>query len=365
LFFRSPVLIDAGLGAAAPLSRWLTAGARRAMVQGRAQALDTGRPTASLIAAGLPYPAGSPDDPAAGFLATLSPDLAEAAQQLADYETASFDVELLRCRVSLAEGEVGRGRAAVAAARRLRSTDWRLDWYEALVALAAGQADLAEQAFGAIRAALPGELAPKLAAALSAELQGGADPDAARPGLETVWRTDHGHESAAFALARLWTRRGDRNAAIEVLEQIPPTSRHADAAQIAAVRVGCGRLAAGPDGPRSAGLPGYADLARAYERLAGLRLDGGAATGAERERLTIAVYEAQLAWMGQGNLLAEPDAIAPGAPGPRGLPRTERELRREIEKLVRGLADREPDRRSRTVLIDLSNAVRPRNAWSW
>ena len=65
---------------------------------------------------------------------------------------------------------------------------------------AGGEFDKAAADFNAVLAMLPGELAPKLAIAATAELRDARD-DAARY-YETVWRTDHSKVSAAFGLAR-------------------------------------------------------------------------------------------------------------------------------------------------------------------
>ena len=60
--------------------------------------------------------------------------------------------------------------------------------------------------FDAVLAMLPGELAPKLAIAATAELRDARD-DALRF-YETVWRTEHSYYSAAFGLARQLARGG-------------------------------------------------------------------------------------------------------------------------------------------------------------
>ena len=51
----------------------------------------------------------------------------------------------------------------------------------------------------------------------------------------TLWRTDHSMVSAAFGLARQLAARGDRPGAIDVLDQVPLTSRHYGEAQLTSV----------------------------------------------------------------------------------------------------------------------------------
>ena len=57
--------------------------------------------------------------------------------------------------------------------------DWRLPWYRGQCALLEGALDDAATEFDAVLAMLPGELAPKVALAATAELRG-ADDEAAR-----------------------------------------------------------------------------------------------------------------------------------------------------------------------------------------
>jgi serine/threonine-protein kinase PknG len=78
---------------------------------------------------------------------------------------------------------------------------------------------------------------------------------------EAVRRRDPTQGSAAFGLARIRLRGGDRRGAVAVLDEVPPTARHHDAARVAAIRVLAGRL---PDGTG----PGTGELAEAAQRLA-------------------------------------------------------------------------------------------------
>jgi serine/threonine-protein kinase PknG len=123
--------------------------------------------------------------------------------------------------------------------------DWRMDWDDALAALDAGKLKAARACFERVVAALPGEPAPKLASAATAELILDTDdaPDAERLRrsaegyYRTLWRTDHSIVSSAFGLARQLAARDDRAGGIEVLDQVPLTSRHYGEAQLMSVLI--------------------------------------------------------------------------------------------------------------------------------
>ena len=76
---------------------------------------------------------------------------------------------------------------------------WRLVWFRAVADLLSADYDSATKHFTEVLDTLPGELAPKLALAATAELAGNADE---RRFYKTVWNTDNGVISAGFGLAR-------------------------------------------------------------------------------------------------------------------------------------------------------------------
>ena len=122
-------------------------------------------------------------------------------------------------RASLELGAPTRPGPASPSSSRSSAGDWRLLWYSAQCALLEGEFDKAAADFDTVLATLPGELAPKLALAATAELRG-AREDAQRY-YEMVWRTDHGYVSAAFGLARQRALAGDRVGAVAALDEIP------------------------------------------------------------------------------------------------------------------------------------------------
>ena len=215
--------------------------------------------------------------------------------------------------------------------------DWRIDWYRGLAALAATRVGDARVAFDAVYDQLPGEPAARLALAAAVESTG--DRDLAERLYDRVWRTDRGFISAAFGLARLRLAKGGRTEALRVLDQVPDSSSHHLAAQVAAVRANL----------PSAELPGGADeLLAASARLQRLGLD------VERQaRLTVEMLEASLAWLGAGHVLP-PQAQVLGEPA------HEKGLRLGLERAYRILAQLATDPPTRIALVDRANAVRPR-----
>ena len=176
---------------------------------------------------GAARPRGRPQRPWRRMLATTSGtppaqlehalDLARTGAQQAN--RSSVEVPLRLVRASLEIGAPADARKRLAQLESVISGDWRLKWYSGQCALLEDAFDKAAADFDAVLAVLPGELAPKMAIAATAELRGARDV-AARY-YETVWRTDHSYVSAAFGLARQRVQAGDRAGAIAALDQVP------------------------------------------------------------------------------------------------------------------------------------------------
>ncbi|HVQ49527.1 MAG TPA: tetratricopeptide repeat protein [Mycobacterium sp.] len=224
--------------------------------------------------------------------------------------------------------------------------DWRMDWDDALAALDAGKLKAARACFERVVAALPGEPAPKLASAATAELMLDTDdaPDAERLRrsaegyYRTLWRTDHSMVSAAFGLARQLAARDDRAGAIEVLDQVPLTSRHYGEAQLMSVLILL-------DG-RPLGEITEADL-----RDAARRVDHLSETEPRTLQMRALVLGTALDWLRSGAVPAA-DPIFSHSFDQRG-------LRTGIEEALRELARHSPRRRHRYTLVDLANSIRP------
>ncbi|GGW91293.1 serine/threonine-protein kinase [Streptomyces noursei] len=323
----------------------------------------------------LPVPRADPDDPHAGFLASLH--AATPAELLAALRAAPTDSPEVRLRTLRAQLELGGDALAFegdgpgspaawaedpwgADGKRdvdgAGSGDWRVVWHRGLAALATGDREGAALAFDAVYDAFPGEPAPKLALGISAELLGQLDNAAEYYRL--VWATDRGYVSAAFGLARVRLAAGDRAGAVAALESVPEASIHYTAARIAAVRARLRQRS-----PREPLLPDLRAAAQQVEALADFGLDDR-----RREVLTTEVLGSALDWVLSGSHGDGPGAGAPGdgapdgAAGPTllGSPLDERGLRFGLERSYRLLARLAQRGEERIELVERANRFRPR-----
>ncbi|MEV5299026.1 serine/threonine-protein kinase [Amycolatopsis methanolica] len=303
-------------------------------------------PDAVEVVSGLPIPQVDTDDPAAGVLATTTAvDPRAAIDALAGAPPDSIEVRLRIVRARIELGELAEANRQLQAAQYLAIRagyphDWRIDWHRGLIELAGGRPRVANVAFETVYDDLPGEIAPKLALAVSAE--GIGDYFTAARLYEQVWRTDRTYVSAAFGLARVYLAQGARAGAIEVLESVPSASTHYVAAQVAAIKIKT--RASGPNTSVS-----EADLVDAGVKLEQLRLDAE-----RRTRISAEVLEAAFSYV-QG---------AP--PGYRtsakvlGCDLSERDIRFGLERCYRTLARLAHTAGERIELVDRANSVRPR-----
>lgn len=307
-------------------------------------------PEGRAVAAALPLRRPDPDDPSVGMLTTTDPD--DPTELLIALEMApvrSPEVLLRLARAQLEQGRADRAEQVLAElpepVRGPDHVDWRVDWFRGLAGLWTGDAAAARAAFDAVYSALPGEPAARLALAVAVEISAGPRDWCERL-YERVWRTDRGYVSAAFGLARLRVARGDREAAAAVLDEVPETSRHHGAAQVAAVRV---RLAARPPELTEA------DLRDADRRLSRLLLDPSARTVRwEYHGVSAELLDAALGWVRAGHQPA-------GELAPLGQRVVPRELRAGLERAYRGVAaGLPPQPRLRVRLVEKANQVRPR-----
>jgi serine/threonine-protein kinase PknG len=323
-------------------------------------------PPVAEIINGLPAPLVDGSDPAAGYLATLGGlEPAAAAQSLRGAVAGDAGVpaavsESVETRLAFARALVmagdPRGQSVLGELAAAEPDDWRIAWYNGLLALTGGRAAEARGAFSAVFDELPGELAPKLALAFAAEADG--DIAAARRYYQVVWTVDRSYISAAFGLARVAMAGGDRAGAVAALAAVPETSSQYAAAQIAAVRL----LVSGGDGTSAD------DLRQADGRLGRLPLDD-----LRRQQLTVEVLHAALEWVNQAavpSVTTGAGAAGPGGPGARarvsadgrilGCEPNERALRFGLERGYRALASLTPDPARKVELVDMANDIRPR-----
>ncbi|ETA66588.1 serine/threonine-protein kinase [Haloechinothrix halophila] len=302
------------------------------------------------VIASLPVPLVDTDDPAASLLASMTasePRGVIEALARAPHDSIEVRLRVVRARVEL--GELAEANRQLQAAQYIAVKagyphDWRLEWYRGLIELAGGRYKLAHAAFDAVYDELPGELAPKLGLAMTAEAVG--DYFSASRYYEMVWRTDRTYVSAAFGLARVYLAQGARDGAVQVLESIPLSSTHHTAAQVAAIKT---KTRIGASSSRNAIAVAEHDLVDASERLERLTLD------AERRAMLAAeVLEAAYGWVRHSGGNRSGDARV------LGCQLTEREVRFGLERCYRALARLSTSMEQRIALVDKANAIRPR-----
>lgn len=348
LFTPTAVLFGSRLGAVPPLSHWTE------RTGGQPLRLDIDPPDPVEAARGLPIPIPRPDDPAAPLLTSLAADNPERIEERENEDRGfqTVEVALWLCRAYLQRGEPGQadhwlGEATKRLGPDAAGYDWRLAWHRGVLRLGRRDVSGAQEEFGAVYGTVPGEYAPKLALGYCAEWrrkdESGAD---ARSYYEAVWQRDRSQGSAAFGLARVHLRHGDRAGAVGILDQVPKTSRHYDAARIAALRVYAGLLA-----DRA---PTVDQLREVVERLPELDLDGGEADGESRERLVAEIRETVFA----SRPVAGWGERFPGGRlfGPDG---TDRQLRELLEESFWKLAGQARTADERAELIDRAHGIRP------
>ncbi|CAB71204.1 tetratricopeptide repeat protein [Streptomyces coelicolor] len=304
-------------------------------------------PTASLT---LPVPRVDAGDPNAGFLAGLMASApAELLTALAAAPAPSTETRLRQIRARLENGDASGALEALGALEGERPDDWRVVWYRGLAALVTGAHEDAALAFDAIYDAFPGEIAPKLALGLCAEVLGQLDNAAEYYRL--VWSSDPSHVSAAFGLARVQLAAGDRAAAVRTLESVPESSVHCTAARVAAVRARLRQRTAAAGDLRF--LDDLIAAARQVEALDVYGLDP-----ARREQLSAEVLGCALDWVLSGGRGSVPPAAGGRTLLGSGL--DERGLRFGLERSYRTLARLARGGEERIDLVERANRYRPR-----
>ena len=193
----------------------------------------------------LPRPQVDTDDPAAGYLATISAgDPQQMIAQLNAAPERTVEVELRHVAASI---ELGDWDAVADRLSEIEAADrweWRARWYRGLADLARERPGEARVSFASVYEALPGELAPKLALGMACELAG-QTADAAG-WYDVVSRTDPGFTAATFGLARCLLETSDRDGALAAYDRVPDSSSAYLEAQTA--RIHCLTIPDG-DGP--------------------------------------------------------------------------------------------------------------------
>jgi serine/threonine-protein kinase PknG len=315
------------------------------------------------VAAALPVPLIDPEHPCAHLLSAAQ--LSEPRQALellrrirervrdGKLEAPGFEVEggLAATRAYLDLGNAAAAHRLLTELPAIPLGDWRPTWYSGIATLLDGGYQTAHRHFDAVHTMVPGEIAPQLALAATAELvvqeaDRRADPllwrQIAAGYYGTVWGTDRGAVSAAFGLARQLTAAGDPLGAVTALDEVPATSRHFNVARM----TGCLLLITRPGADLT-----ESDLHEAASRVAALPPDEGRAL-----QMRTLLLGAALEWMRRGNAPTAGTAIL-------GQPFTETYLRQGTEAGLRALARQAPHRTHRYNLVDLANRLRAPSWW--
>ncbi len=289
----------------------------------------------------LPVPKIDTDAEGAAFLFDL-PDIdPEATIGLIDEGIAggsapdSAEVRLRRAREIIDAG--GNASDVLRAVEHVDPWDWRVNWYRSVQALRDNDAKTAAEGFSAVWTDLPGELAPKMAAALASELAG--EFERASELYVEIIEVDSSFVSAAFGLARCRVETGDRAGAVKAYRAVPQSSATFTEAQVASARVLVGQA----DGS----APSAGDLVEASRTVESARIDGAA-----RSKLATEVLERALFSIESGAMQEDADTQV------FGNPLTARGLRRSLEATYRDLARVAVTAEERFALVDKANAVR-------
>ncbi|AWV47262.1 serine-threonine protein kinase [Mycobacterium leprae Kyoto-2] len=246
----------------------------------------------------------------------------------------SVELPLMEVRALLDLGDVVKANRKLDDLADRVSCQWRLVWYRAVADLLTGDYASATKHFTEVLNTFPGELAPKLALAATAELAGESDE---HKFYRTVWHTNDGVVSAAFGLARFQSAEGDRTGAVCTLDEVPPTSRHFTTARLtSAVTLLSGRSTN--------------EITEQQIRDAARRVETLPPTEPRVLQIRALVLGCAMDWLADNQ--ASANHIL-------GFPFTKHGLRLGVEASLRSLARVAPTQRHRYTLVDMANKVRP------
>jgi serine/threonine-protein kinase PknG len=312
------------------------------------------RLTAQEIVKALPVPLVDPADVGATVLSATV--LSEPVQTLDSLRAArhgaldsegidlseSVELPLMEARALLDLGDVAKATRKLDDLAGRVGWRWRLVWFRAVASLLSGDLDAATKYFTEVLDTLPGEPAPKVALAATAELAGSdSGPASSRDFYRTVWSTDRGVISAGFGLARALSAEGDRDGAVRTLDQVPATSRHFTTARLtSAVTLLSGRSSS--------------EITEQQIRDAARRVEALPDTEPRVLQIRALVLGTAMDWLADNT--ASTNHIL-------GFPFTEHGLQLGVEASLRSLARVAPTQAHRYALVDLANSVRPTSAF--
>jgi serine/threonine-protein kinase PknG len=302
--------------------------------------------TAAEIVSALPVPLVDPTDIGAPVLSATV--LSQPIQTLDSLRAArhgtldsegvdlsgSVELPLMEVRALLDLGDVAKATRKLDDLSERVGWRWRLTWFRAVSELLTADYESATKHFTEVLDHLPGELAPKLAVAATAEL---ASSTAEEQFYRTVWWTDDSVISAGFGLARARSAIGERKAAVRTLDEVPPTSRHFTTARLtSAVTLLSGRS--------------INEVTEEQLRDAARRVETLPNTEPRVLQLRALVLGTALDWIADHK--ANTNHIL-------GFPFTQHGLQLGVESSLRALARVAPTQAHRYALVDMANTVRP------
>lgn len=253
----------------------------------------------------------------------------------------SVELPLMEVRALLDLGDVAKATRKLDDLAARVGWRWRLVWFRAVSELLTADYVSATKHFTEVLDTLPGELAPKLALAATAELAGSdIEESPERKFYNTVWSTDNGVISAGFGLARAQAAAGDRDAAVKTLDQVPAMSRHFTTARLtSAVTLLSGRS--------------MSEITEQHIRDAARRVEALPDTEPRVLQIRALVLGTAMDWLADNaDNTASTNHIL-------GFPFTQHGLQLGVEASLRALARVAPTQAHRYALVDLANSVRP------
>jgi serine/threonine-protein kinase PknG len=281
-------------------------------------------------------------DPAANLILSAGAITGKARQALFERAMKQFpdsqEAPLRLADALIEESGFDTAEKLLAQAETADPFDWRVHWLRGRLLLARERPREAYTAFDRVYAELPGELAPKLGAALAAELA--ADLKTAIRLYDRVSRTDPNFTSAAFGLARCLAASGDRDGSIAAYGRVPTTSAFYTEAQMALART-C--LQSHP------AAPGESELVQASKAIQALTIEGFALHRLSAELLLTAIerIEARAFTPNNGNQIL-------------GQTMQSAALRAGAERELRACAHFAQTYEEKVALVDRANEVRPK-----
>lgn len=294
----------------------------------------------------LPLPRIVATDAAASFLLGLpNDDPSQAAKLLQSAVEAkqvpwTHEAAFLSAQLAFEEGRDPKPYLDALAA--VDPWDWRIRWIEGLISLRYNRASAAAETFSQIWTQLPGEIAPKLAVGLAAEMLD--EHDRSIRLYESIVATDPTYVTASFGLARCRAALSDRAGAVQAYQRVPASSAGFYDARVAAARTWVRSL----DGSE----PAADDIVSAVSMIDGITLDAE-----ERADVSLEILHQAVQGLDRGTI--KPDESKKIF----GRPFTADGLRGQLEQTYRDLARLAPTRRERIALIDKANQIRKVSIW--